>query len=361
MPGSDEDSDDKQHEASQKKLDDARKKGDLPRSADLNTAMGYGGLLLAGLALGPDMLERAASSMSALIGRADVLSARAFSGADTAVGGQILTAIVPPLLPFLLIPLVAVLLSVVAQRAMVFAPSKLEPKLNRISPIQAAKSKFGRNGLFEFAKSFAKLVIFSIILFRYLWTRLPDLLQAVSATPGQVTLFLLKLAIGFLALVLAVAGALGALDFLWQRAEHQRRNRMSHKEIQDEHKHTEGDPHMKQQRRQRAMEIATNRMLADVPDATVVIVNPTHYAVALKWDRMALGAPVCMAKGVDEIAARIRERAAEAGVPIRRDAPTARTIYDNVEIGAEIRPEHYAAIAAAIRFADDMRKKARAW
>lgn len=361
MAGPDDDEGDKQHEASQKKLEDARKKGDLPRSAELNTAMGYGGLLLAGVALGPNALLRAGDALSSLLERSDTLSARVFSGSDTAVGGHILAAAIPPFLPFLLLPLIAVLLSVAAQRAFVFAPSKLEPKLNRISPVQSAKTKFGRNGLFEFAKSLVKLVIFSVILFRFLWNRLPELLQAVSASPGQVTLFLMQSSTGFLSIVLIVAGAMGLFDFLWQRAEHLRRNRMTHKEVQDEFKHMEGDPHMKGQRRQRAIEIATNRMLADVPDAAVVVVNPTHYAVALKWQRDAPGAPICIAKGVDEIAARIRERAIEAGVPISRDPPTARSIYENIEIGAEIRPEHYAAIAAAIRFAESMRKKARAW
>lgn len=361
MAGPEEENGDKQHEASQKKLDDARKKGDLPRSADLNTAAAYAGLLLACLALGSSMVDKAGSTLSALIERSDILSERVFSGADTAFAGQVMGTFGARVSPLFLVPAATVLACVIAQRALVFAPSKLEPKLSRISPLQAARNKFGRNGLFEFAKSFAKLCIFSVILFHFLWIRLPELLQSVTGTPGQVSLFLATLTMGFLGIVLAVATTLGAIDFLWQQAEHRRRNRMSQKEVTDEHKHMEGDPHMKQQRRSRAMAIATNRMLADVPDATVVVVNPTHYAVALKWDRGSPGAPVCVAKGVDEIAARIRERAVEAGVPIRRDPPTARAIVDTVEIGAEIRPEHFAAIAAAIRFADTMRKKAKAW
>jgi flagellar biosynthetic protein FlhB len=152
---------------------------------------------------------------------------------------------------------------------------------------------------------------------------------------------------------------IGAVDFLWQVSEHHRKNRMSHEELKEEVKQSEGDPHMKQQRRQRGMDIATNRMLRDVPSADVVIVNPTHYAVALKWDRGKVGAPVCVAKGVDEIAARIREVAAEAGVPMRRDPATARALHASVEIGQEILPEHYRAVAAAIRFAEAMRAKAR--
>ena len=116
---------------------------------------------------------------------------------------------------------------------------------------------------------------------------------------------------------------------------------------------------MKADRRRRAQEIATNRMLVDVPKADVVIVNPTHYAVALIWSRGKGSVPRCVAKGTDEIAARIRERAQAAGVPIRRDPPTARALFATVEVGRDIRPEHYAAVAAAIRFSDAMRKKAR--
>ena len=132
---------------------------------------------------------------------------------------------------------------------------------------------------------------------------------------------------------------------------------MSRKEMIDEAKDSEGDPHVKMQRRQRGQEIATNRMLQDVATADVVVLNPTHYAVALKWNRKGRGAPVCVAKGMDEIAARIREKAAEAGVPMHRDPPTARAIHASVEIGQPIRPEHYQAVAAAIRFAEAMRKR----
>jgi len=138
-----------------------------------------------------------------------------------------------------------------------------------------------------------------------------------------------------------------------------RNNRMSHQEMRDEIKQSEGDPYMKQSRRQRGYDIATNRMLVDVPKADVVIVNPSHYAVALRWDRSAGSAPRCVAKGTDEVAARIREVAMAAGVPIQRDPPTARALHASVAIGAEIRPEHYRAVAAAVRFAETMRARAR--
>ncbi len=164
---------------------------------------------------------------------------------------------------------------------------------------------------------------------------------------------------GLMKVVLLISGALGLGDALWQAAEHRRKNMMSREDLKEETKQAEGDPMQKQQRRQKAIEIALNGMLSDVAEADVVIVNPTHYAVALKWDKMSTQPPILMAKGVDEIAARIREAANEHAVPIRSDPPTARAIHATVELGEPIQPDQYRAVAAAIRFAEAIRKKAR--
>ena len=165
--------------------------------------------------------------------------------------------------------------------------------------------------------------------------------------------------IDILIMVTILSVVVGIGDFLWQKYSHNKKLLMSFQEMRDENKESEGDPHTKGQRRQRGRDIATNRMLLDVPKADVIVVNPTHYAVALKWDRGQKTAPKCVAKGEDEIAARIRETAMASGVPIHSDPPTARAIYATVKVGHEIRPDHYKAIAAALRYADIMRKKAR--
>ena len=137
---------------------------------------------------------------------------------------------------------------------------------------------------------------------------------------------------------------------------------MSHKEMRDEVKESEGDPHLKQARRARAQEVAMTQMMADVPFADVIIVNPTHFAVALKWEGTKASAPKCVAKGTDEVAMRIRAVAKESNVAIHSDPPTARLLFAAVEVGQEIRPEHYAAVAVAIRFADTLKQgKRKAW
>ena len=166
-----------------------------------------------------------------------------------------------------------------------------------------------------------------------------------------------EFSLGFIFIVVVVSSVIGAVDLIWQRAEHIRKNMMSLQEIRDELRDQEGDPMAKQARRQRSQEIVANKMLVDVPSASVVVVNPTHFAVALRWDGEAGTAPICVAKGVDEVARRIREIAAEHRVPIHRDPPTARTLYSEVEIGQEIFTEHYEAVAAAIRFAERIKRQ----
>ena len=193
----------------------------------------------------------------------------------------------------------------------------------------------------------------------FLVSQLDRIIGSIQLPPALVVAELGQMLVSMTMIVLVVAAIIGTIDYLWQPAEHIRKNRMSHKDMMDELKQSEGDPVMKQQRRQKGQELAMNKMLADVPTADVILVNPTHYAVALKWDRTAASAPVCVAKGVDEIAAKIRELAHEHAIPVHSDPPTARALHASVNIGQEIAPDHYQAVAAAIRFAEAMRKRAR--
>ena len=349
----------KEHEPTQKKIEDARKKGEVPRPSDLNTAAGYAGFLLVMTAGGAASVVHLGNIFSALIARSNELATDIFSGHGQPAFAAMMTGVGIAIGPWFLVPALASILSVVAQRSFVAAPSKLKPKANRISLISNAKNKFGRSGLFEFSKSFGKLLIFSVVLGIFLLARTDEVIGTLYLDPISIAATMARMSLSFLFIVLAIALGIGVVDFMWQSAEHIRKHRMSRKELTDEGKQTEGDPHIKQQRRQRAYEIAMNQMLADVPSADVIIVNPTHYAVALKWSRDKGSAPVCVAMGVDEIAARIREIANESAVPIHRDPPTARAIHATVGIGQEVRPEHYRAVAAAIRFAEAMVQKSK--
>ncbi len=359
MSESNSDQSEKSFEPTPEKLRKAREKGEVARSADLSVAASYAGLLIVLIAMGSTSILSLGTALMALIRQPGLLSAQMFQGtAETQLRG-ILWHSIWAVAPWFLVPALAVILIVLAQQAFLFTPSKLTPKLSRISLLSNARQKFGRNGLFEFFKSFAKLALFSAGMAWFFRNNLSDIL-ALAGTDAAISVQdLARLGIRFLGLATLIATAIAVIDAFWQYFELRRRNMMTRQEVLDEAKSSEGDPHMKQKRRQKGQEIALNQMMADVPDADVVVVNPTHFAVALKWSRLPGSAPVCVAKGTDEVAFRIRESATAAGVPLHQDAPTARALYASTRIGAEVDEAYYPAVAAAIRFADQMRLKSK--
>ncbi len=361
MSGGQDDDSEKPYEPTPHKLEQARKKGDIVRSTDVNVAAAYAGLLLAFSAVGAGAVASAGGGLMVLLDQSSELSLLMFGGAPQPPFGGMLFHMGWSLAPWFMVPALAVLVGLFAQQAIIFTPSKLNFKASRLNPIQNAKQKFGRNGLFEFGKSFAKLMIYSVSLGFFLKIRIEDTVSAIQLDPMMVPAQLTRMMAEFLSIVVMIAASIALVDYLWQRAEHVRKNMMSHKELMDENKEAEGDPHLKGQRRQKAQEIANSQMMADVPTADVVVVNPTHYAVALTWSRLPGEAPVCVAKGVDEVAAKIREIANDSSVPIHSDPPTARALHAIVEIGQEIPPDQYQQVAAAIRFSDEMRRKAKRW
>lgn len=346
---------DKPHDPTEQKLRQAREKGDIPRAPEVNVALAYAGALLVLVAAAP-------LAVGAWLARGTALPATiaAPEGAvfDMARDWAGLAALAT--LGLLALPAALVLVGLVVQRALIFTPSKLAPDLKRINPVKNAAQKFGPQGLVTFGISLLKLALTLVgawLLYRRLLGLLTDAgyMREMQWLPGLG--WMLRDA---LLLALGVSILIAGLDLLWKRFDHRRRNRMSRKEMEDEHKESEGDPQFKAVRRQRAVDIALNSMLADVQKADVVIVNPTHYAVALEWKRGSGRAPVCLAKGTDAIALRIRERAAEHGVPVWSDPPCARALHAAMEVGDEIPVAQFAAVAAAIRFAEAMRRKARA-
>ncbi|MEP4194549.1 MAG: flagellar type III secretion system protein FlhB [Aliishimia sp.] len=359
MSGQDDDAE-KSFEPTSKKLEDARKKGDVPKSSDLNTTAAYAGFFLALVMAAPSAMLDAVTGLMVLIDQPAQLIPLFFEGSSRAPMGQALREVIGFLAILFLIPACLVIVSALAQRSIIFAPSKIKPKLSKISPLSNAKQKYGPSGLFEFFKSFLKLTIYSTCLTLFLRARLLEIIATPQLEPAVIMAFLGKLFLSFLAIVIAVSAAIGAIDYMFQYSEHHRKLRMSRKEMMDEAKESEGDPNFKQERRHRGRAIAMNHTLQDVETADVVIVNPTHYAVALHWSREAGQAPTCVAKGVDEFAQAIRERAIEHGVPLHEDPPTARALFATTNVGEEIPQDQYRAVATAVRFAEEMRRKMRA-
>lgn len=360
MGGGQDDSAEKYHDPTPHKIEQARKKGDIAKSADISVAAAYLGLLVAILAVGSDAIIAFSETLVVFLAAPDRLVPQILGSGGIGISAGMFITATSAILPLFLIPLIAVLLSIIGQRAFVVAPDKLIPKLSRISPISGAKNKFGVSGMVEFAKTFVKMLAVGLVVGIYLNSHFDEIIGLGRSSPVTLTGELFAVLVDLLMMITMLAIGIGVIDMLWQKYNHLQKLRMSFQELRDENKESEGDPHTKSQRRQRGRDIATNRMLLDVPKADVIVVNPTHYAVALQWARTSGSAPKCIAKGEDEIAARIRETAQIAGVPIHSDPPTTRSIYATVKIGEEIAPEHYKPIAAALRFAEEMRKKAKA-
>lgn len=345
-----EDTSDRKHEASEQKIARAREKGQIPKSTDILNFAGYCGLCGALVVFGQGMVDRIGVALQSLW--------RLNDQSSEVVEGALLHSLMSAS-PVFLVPASFIVFALVFQRAFVFTPEKVQPKLSRISIIENVKQKFGLKGFVEFAKSALKLIVFVVLSAAFMWWFRSEIGTAFEL-PVEIGLVLMTdVLIYFLCSVLLIVFPIAVADLIWQRHSFAQDQRMTDKEMRDEFKENEGDPQFKQVRRQRGREIAMNRMLSDVPTSDVVMVNPTHVAVALKWDRQAGTAPVCVAKGHDEIALKIRTIALESGVPLHKDPPAARAIDAGVSIGSEIPVELYSAVAAAIRYADEMRQRAR--
>jgi flagellar biosynthesis protein FlhB len=347
----------KEFEASQKKLDEAKEKGDSPNSSDLVAATA----LMVSVSLfyyyGGATTLSFATALADFIGKADLYS---FGIDSTNHGSQILrtlTQLAFPMLVWFGAPALSTIAIITALRTTTISTKRLAPDLSRIGPMQGFKRRFGPNGLIEFLKSLAKIGIMGVAAFVAVRGMAAQIIFGLELEPITATLNTFAVLNRVLIVCALAALALGIGDYLLNIYRHRKKLMMSRKELQDEAKESEGDPGLKQRRWQRGYEIATSKMIQAVPTADVIIVNPEHYAVALKWSKKPGTAPICVAKGTDTVAAKIRELAREANVPIHRDPPTARTIYAKVRIGSEVLPETYRAVAAAIRFAEAIRQK----
>jgi len=359
--GESQDGQEKSHDPTPGRIDKARQDGDVAQSKEANAAASYVGFYIA-LALASGGAAAAlAFSMSQFLRDPATFADQAFNGDGASFIFSVSSTSLQGAIAFFALPALGVLVSLLAQQSITFSFKKIKPKMSRLSLVSNAKKKYGPDGLGEFAKSATKLLVVCFVfglIFAQRFTELP----VDTRLPAQyLPQALLREGVIFAGFIVIFSAALAMVDLPWSKHQHMKKLKMSYEELKKESKEQEGDPTMKQSRRERGQAIARNRMMKDVPDADVIIVNPTHYAVALKWDRKAGAAPVCVAKGTDEIAAKIREVAAVAGVPIRSDPPTARAIHASVEIGEEVKREHYAAVAAAIHFADAMRNKASSY
>jgi flagellar biosynthetic protein FlhB len=227
---------------------------------------------------------------------------------------------------------------------------RIRPQLSRISIQEGAKRTFGVRGQTEFLKATAKFVAVALVVLVILKSDQIRVMSAIYTDPAAIPALILSLAMKILAAVSVATIVIVAADLVWSRVHWRRELRMTRQELKDEFKQSEGDPLIRARLRSLARDRARRRMISAVPRATLVVVNPTHYAVALRYVREQGGAPLVVAKGLDLVALRIREVAEEHNIPVVEDKPLARSLFDNVEVDQMIPPEFYKAVAEIIHF-----------
>lgn len=350
------DSGEKEFDATEERLRQAREEGNVPQSKEANALALVLGIVLAAYVLKSVVGAILFRDFSSMLYHGDAFAHDAFESGGSTIwfwAGSIILHI----LPIFLVLAALVLIALIIQRSIVFSLKKIELDIKKISPAANLKQRYDAKGLLEFLKDTLKLFFAGLIGSVFLVQFVQSYYASSEVQMGNFYEFTFDQTLRLIFYFLAFHVALAVIDLPLQRQLHLNKLKMSREEMKKEMKQSEGDPEFKQSRRQKAQKIASGQMLKNVPQATVIMVNPTHYAVALKWDPDSQKAPVVVAKGTDHLAARIREIAAEHRIPVYRDPPATRSIYNLVEIDQEIRPEHFAAVAAAIQFIDRVKNQ----
>ena len=342
----------KTEEPTQKRIEDARKKGDVAKSQEVNTWFVMIGITLLIALFSGDAAVKLKNLLVRFLEDADSIPMD---------GDNILFLITntgTSVLVILMVPFLVLIVSAIAGNVFQNPPNisaeQLKPKLNKISPAAGVKRLFSSTSLVNFIIGLAKLAIVSIMMFFIVWPERDRLDPMVMSDIVNLLPVLRDMSVNLLVGVISVLTVIAAADFLYQRQKWTKKQRMTFQEVKDEHKQMEGDPVIKGKLRQLRQERSRKRMMASVPDASVVITNPTHYAIALKYEK-GMGAPVCLAKGIDSIAFKIREIAEEHDIPVVENPPLARALYATVDIDGEIDSEHYKAVAQVIGYVMDIR------
>lgn len=351
-----QDDQEKTEDPTLKRLDDAVKRGDVAKSQEVNTwfllvggtlaLFGFGGMAAGNLA-------RAFSEIFASSHAID-LTGRSIIRISSTLAVDVLFAVGPVLILLLIVAIGGNLV----QHPFLWTTEPLAPKLSRISPAAGAKRIFSKQALVQFAKGLIKLGIIGTVITAVAWPEVDRIGSLIQGDFHQILPVTLTLTLRLLIGVCAVMAVVAALDWLWTRHTWIERQKMTVREIREEYKESEGDPTIKAKLRQIRHNRMRKRMMAEVPNATVVIMNPTHYAIALKYET-GMAAPRCIAKGMDDVALRIRDLAEQHRVPVVQNAPLARALHKTVEIDEDVPAEHYKAVAEVIGYVMKLRRSTR--
>jgi flagellar biosynthetic protein FlhB len=338
----------KTEEATPRKLEQAREKGDVVKTMDLASFATLSAAAGAVLFLGGWLSRNLAAQLTPFISRPEAMLLEGRGGVE--IFRHALMAAAPALLIIMAATAVSGAAAHLLQTGLRFTPDKLKFDWSKVSIQKGFSRLFGPDGLVQFLKSLVKVAAMALLAWWILQPTIGRFASLSALEPGAMLPFtvdvLRRLIFAVAALTLVVAGA----DWLWQRQRFMVRMRMTREEVKEDYKQTEGDPHVKARQKQIRFERARRRMMQAVPDATVVVMNPTHYAVALQYEQGEHPAPICVAKGLDSLALKIREIAEEAGVPVIEDPPLARALYAAVDIDDMIPAAHFEAVAKIIGF-----------
>ena len=353
----DTDPESKTEDPTSRRLEEARRSGDVAKSMDVPQWATLSAVAGVVFMLGGWLAQNLMSSLEPFIAHPDSFVLQNNGAVEVAR-----MAIMAWLPIFAIVMSAAAAAGVFAnfvQTGFLWAPDKIKPDISKLSLFKGFGRVFGLDSWVHFGKSLIKAVVIGLICWQTLKPHVSELDQLVGFEPARMLPFLMDV---LKAMFLSVLGALGVAalgDWIWQRQRFMQRMRMSREEIKDEHKQSDGDPHVKQKLKAIRLDRAKKRMMANVPKATVVVMNPTHFAVALRYADDT-PAPLCVAKGVDSLALKIRAVAEEAGVPVVEDPPLARALYAAVEIDQTIPRQHYEAVAKVIGFVLGAARKRRA-
>jgi flagellar biosynthetic protein FlhB len=350
----DQDQSQKTEEPTERKLKEAREKGQVVKSQEVNTWFMLAAGTLAVAFMAPYVMGNLRRALYPLIAMPHEMAT------DPAGLGQVLYKVITSVAAPVGIPIAlfffAALAGNMAQVGLLFAPEGLKPDPSKLSLIKGFKRVVSLRSLVEFAKGIAKLALVAAVA--------ATILLAIVGAPARFAAMDVQalldgmyfLIVSMLAGVLAILAAIAALDWSYQRFEFRKQMRMTKQEVKDENKQAEGDPQVKAKLRAIRAERARRRMMAAVPQADVVVTNPTHYAVALRYDADTMAAPVLVAKGTDALAQRIRAVAEQHAIPVVENPPLARALHAGVELGEEVPPRHYRAVAEVIGYVMRLRR-----
>ena len=347
------DQEDRTEEPSQRRLDQAIEKGDVAKSQEVVTFFLLGATTLAIMIWAGSACLQIAMSLRSMLGNAhqiplDGQGLRSLANYSGMIG---MTAVGLPML-FIIIAGIG---SNMIQHSLVWSAEALSPKFSRLSPAAGLKRMFGKEALVQFLKSLAKMLAVAIAVTVALYPERKKMQGFVDLDLAAVMPEALALILKLLGATLSIFVFIAAADYTYQRVKWSKRQRMTKQEVKEEHKESEGNPEIKQKIKQLRNQAARKRMMAAVPKATVIITNPTHYAVALRYEA-GMNAPLCVAKGLDAVALKIREVAESHDVPVIENRPLARALHAAVDIDGEIPAEHYKAVAEVIGYVLRFRK-----